>query len=132
MHTHKHNLGVYTNEERKNDSLDISPLRVGADDCSCCRCCWCAAAADDDADAVDNVTWLLCASVSRPLSMNRLFCSCTMLPLLLLLLLLVAPGILSAFVLLSGELATICERTKKKRKRERMNERIHTVCLYVI
>lgn len=95
----------------------MSPFRVGADDGSCC--CWrCCAAADD----ADNVTWLLCASVSRPLSMNRLFCSCTML-LLLLLLLLVAPGILSVFVLLSGELATRLHYMKiKKTENERTNE----------
>lgn len=116
--THKHDLRVYT--VWRNDSLDISPFRVGADDCSCCWCC--AAAADDDADAVDNVTWLLCASVSRPLSMNRLFCSFTMLPLLLLLLPLVAPGILSVFVLLSGELATIWHHMRTKKKKTRTNE----------
>lgn len=114
--TQAHDLKVYT--VRKNNSLDMSPLRVGADDCSCC--CWycCVGLAADDADAVDNVTWLLCASVSRPLSMNRLFCSFTM----LLLQLLVAPGILSVFVLLSGELATIPYYMKIKRKKERMNE----------
>lgn len=94
----------------------MSPLRVGADDCSWC-CCAALATDDADADAVDNVTWLLCASVSRPLSMNRLFCSFTM----LLLLLLVAPGILSIFVLLSGELATIPYYMKINRKKERKN-----------
>lgn len=73
-------------------SLDMSPLRVGADDC----CCVPAAATGD-------VTWFLCASVSKPLSMNRLLCSRSMLPLLQL----VAPAILSVFDLLSGELATI-------------------------
>lgn len=95
----------------------MSPFRVGADDCSCCWCCCAVLVADDDADAdaVDNVTWLLCASVSRPLSMNRLFCSCSM----LLLLLLVAPGILSVFVLLSGELATILYIYMRKQREKR-------------
>lgn len=104
-HTHKHEL----NENKRKRSLDMSPFRDGADGFCCC-----AADVDADAaaaaDAVDNVTWLLCASVSRPLSMNRLLCSWSMLPLLLL----VAPGILSVFALLSGELATIlCENEEK-------------------
>lgn len=87
----------------------MSPLRVGAVECCCAVV----------ADAVDNVARLLCASVSKPLSLNRVVCSRSM----LLLLLVVAPGILSVFVLLSGELATKLYEHNEKMERERVTEK---------